>query len=671
MSPLASEIPDPRRTCPDRTALRAFLLGTLPNHALEAIADHLTGCPRCGTALPELDRADPVLVELRKHLRGSGPPGADAGPTADSDAATVVGLANGRPIPPPDTGLVGKLVGPYLLLERLGAGGMGVVYKARHERLGRVVALKLLPHGALIGGELLHRFRTEAAAVARLNHPNIVRLYESDETADGPYFSMEFVGGDSLARKLAAGPLPPRDAAVLVEALARAVQCAHEQDVIHRDIKPSNIFLTTDSTPKLGDFGLAKLVDATDGLTRTHDVFGTLAYMSPEQAAGDTRNVREAADIYSLGAVLYETLAGVQPFRGPRQRVLEAIASKPPAPPSRRTPALAPELEAICLKCLEKDPARRYGTAAEMADDLKAWLEGRPTKARPPGWPRKLGRALARHKRICAAVCLLAASLGMIGAAMWWRDPERPRNELKSQLSGGREIHFRGSEPLPGPFHWAIGDEPKLEQNKDEGSFSFTTLGTSLLELVDDPMCSHYRLSADIRQDDVAGVGDVGLFVGLRRMDVNGEARCQFYTVGFAVNGGGVIRSQQAGKPNIGTVRLHNWFGPPGDCSRTVEIGDTFPFDIVPALEKRNPWHHLAVEVSPDYIKSFWRKSSAEDVTAQNVTETELSRVLTQAVRAKPMLADALQDIQPRSGLGIYANRSKVSIRNVTLEPLP
>jgi serine/threonine protein kinase len=280
----------------------------------------------------------------------------------------------------------------YELLEALGRGGMGVVWKARQVSLNRLVALKMIRTGGLSGPEAVSRFCREAEAAARLQHPNIIQIFDIFENKGQPFFSMELCAGGSLQTKLAGAPLPPREAAQLVVALARAVQHAHEAHVIHRDLKPANVLMTADGTLKISDFGLAKKLDEA-GQTVSGVILGTPAYMAPEQASGRSKEVGPVADVYSLGAILYECLTGRPPFRGPTWlETLRQAADDAPASPRQLNPRVDPALESVCLKCLEKDPARRYPTAADLAEDLDRWLRGAPVTVRPPGLWQRLGR---------------------------------------------------------------------------------------------------------------------------------------------------------------------------------------------------------------------------------------------------------------------------------------
>jgi len=310
------------------------------------------------------------------------------------------------------------IVAGYEILGELGRGGMGVVYKARHLRLNRVVALKMVLAGAHAGTEQRTRFRIEAEAVARLQHPNIVQIYEVGEQEGTPYIALEFIDGPPLDDVLTGRPEPPRAGAALVETLARAMHFAHQRGIVHRDLKPGNVLLTsaalstqhlTLSTPKITDFGLAKRLDDSTRQTRTGIVMGTPSYMAPEQAAGRSRDIGPATDVYALGAILYELMTGQPPFDAASGiDCINKVLSEDPRPPSALRAGLPRDLQTICLKALEKEPGKRYATAGDLADDLRRYLDNEPIHARPV---RPIERAIKWARRRPTAAALLLVSV--------------------------------------------------------------------------------------------------------------------------------------------------------------------------------------------------------------------------------------------------------------------
>jgi eukaryotic-like serine/threonine-protein kinase len=353
--------------------------------------------------------------------------------SAASESATLPPRAEFTKAPPatlpPDAGQNGLSAGAadrgsspagYEILGELGRGGMGVVYKARQNKLQRTVALKMILGGGHASGADLERFRTEGESIARLQHPHIVQIYEVGEHNGLPYFSLEFCGGGSLEKKLAGTPLPPREAAALVERLAQAMQAAHEQKVIHRDLKPANVLLAEDGTPKITDFGLAKKLDEV-GKTQTGSIMGTPSYMAPEQAGGKSKDLGPACDIYALGAVLYECLTGRPPFRAatPLDTVLQVVSDEP-VPPTQLNAKVPRDLETICLKCLQKERGKRYASAANLADDLRRFQAGEAIQARPVGKVERTVKWVQRRPMIAAllAAVVLVTAVG-VGAFGW------------------------------------------------------------------------------------------------------------------------------------------------------------------------------------------------------------------------------------------------------------
>jgi WD40 repeat protein len=308
--------------------------------------------------------------------------------------------------------------GDYELLGEIGRGGMGIVYRARQVSLGRVIALKMILSGTLASTEERARFQNEAQTAARLRHPNIVAVHEVGEHDGRPYFSMDLVEGGSLTDAVRESPFAPRRAAQCVETLARAVHYAHGQKVLHRDLKPSNVLLDAAGEPHITDFGLAKALVGGPPMTTTGRTLGTPGYMAPEQAEGRSRDVGPAADVYGLGAILYELLTGRPPFQADTPLVtLQQVITADPAAPRSLNPSLPRDLETICLKCLRKEPHRRYATAQELADDLQRFLDGRPVLARRVGPAGRFWRWARRNPVVTAlgsAVLLLLVSVSLL-----------------------------------------------------------------------------------------------------------------------------------------------------------------------------------------------------------------------------------------------------------------
>jgi eukaryotic-like serine/threonine-protein kinase len=324
-----------------------------------------------------------------------------------------------------------KTVAGYEILGVLGRGGMGVVYKARQPGLKRLVALKMILAGGHASAEDLARFRSEAEAVAHLQHPNIVQIYEISEDDGRPYFSLEFVEGESLANKLEGKPQSPREAARIVHVLAQAMAAAHARGIVHRDLKPGNILVAADGTLKITDFGLAKRLEesADEGQTRSGSILGTPDYMSPEQASGHSREIGPPADIYALGAMLYEMLAGRVPLRGASVLdTLQQVVRKEPVSPTQLDPKVPRDLETICLKCLRKDPAKRYARVDDLAEDLRRFLAGEPILARPVSVAERTWRWCKRNPRVAVlsgAVAAMILAWGASASIVAWKFNEK------------------------------------------------------------------------------------------------------------------------------------------------------------------------------------------------------------------------------------------------------
>jgi tetratricopeptide (TPR) repeat protein len=494
--------------CPDSRDLERLAQGKLPKAEAEPLGRHILACSACAQLLGKLQAADPLVSDLRAAAGAQTPENTfleslverlvrtspDRVAAAGSAPATAPLRRETERAPLPDR------VRGYEVLEELGRGGMGVVYKARHLLLNRLVALKMVRAGALAGSAELARFRQEAEAVARMQHPGIVQIYEVGEEDGTPFLALEFVSGGNLAQKLAGKPQPPDQAAHLVETLARAVHSAHQCGIVHRDLKPANILLQMQNAecrkqnektardsafcnlhsafciPKIADFGLAKRLEGGPGRTQTGDILGTPGYMAPEQAAGQAKAIGPAADVYGLGAILYEMLTGRPPFQGetPWDTVVQ-VMSQEPVSPARLQPKVPRELETICLKCLHKEPGKRYASALALAEDLRRFLVGEPIMARPTGaWERTLKwakrRPAAAALLVFSGVALVALVVAGIAYNRWLQDEvvreqertqeaERQRAEIASQRARA-EANFRAARDAVDRMLTRVGGKP-------------------------------------------------------------------------------------------------------------------------------------------------------------------------------------------------------------------
>ena len=359
---------------------------------------------------------------------------------------------------------VGQRFGEYEILAEIARGGMGIVYRARQTTLDRIVALKMILAGRLADADDVARFQTEAAAAAKLQHPNIVAVHDVGDYDGQHFFTMDYIEGISLDHKLSKGPLSCKAAARYVRILARAVQYAHKQGILHRDLKPSNILLDAEDEPHITDFGLAKrLGPANSGQTRSGAILGTPSYMSPEQAQGKGNELGPASDIYSLGAILYELITGRPPFRAatPLDTVMQVIGDQP-APPRLLNPKIDHDLETICMKCLEKEPTMRYSCAEDLGEDLQRYLDGDSVHARSFNMIDRLAHVLERDTRTAdfsawsSMVLLMAVGVGLehcaVFALVW---AEQPRvfvmvaRCLLFAFLGALFWSHRGSQLLP------------------------------------------------------------------------------------------------------------------------------------------------------------------------------------------------------------------------------
>jgi serine/threonine-protein kinase len=657
--------------CPDREELRAFLWGALPPSDRERLAAHRHACPQCAQTLESLEAEmtahPPASREtVRQERQDENDPDPDPVVPDASPRSTLPG----RSLPPAAaTEWQGpRTFGNYDLLEKIGQGAMSIVFKARQRTLHRVVALKMLLAGRQADHEALTRFCIEGEAVARLHHPNVVEIYELGEHEGQLYLAMEFLEGGSLADRIAAGPLSEQEAAPLVLALARAIHAAHEAGILHRDLKPANVLLGADGTPKVADFGLAKLRDDPHGAnTHTDAILGTAAYMAPCQARGATREVSPATDVWALGVILYEALTGQTPFRGcSGMETLLLVRRAEPRPPRFLRPGLSRELEAVCLHCLQKDPRHRYASAAALADDLENWLQGRGTAARPLGRIGNALRALRRHPRRLAGAAAILGGVVLALMAWLWLDPERPRRQSEAALGRGQTVVLVGDTGGPRWSRWRSGQETSALHASPAGPLTLHSLTEGLLELVPDPRLEHYWLRARVRHAQTPGAR-VGLYFAHRLYPTSVGDVHFFGALAFE----GLPAAEPRRGPASAELQPHLLWSVGRGSDLSYRCGG-LSLRPLPSPAGGDGWHDLAVEVSPEGVRGFCdgRDVGLLPAAAFAGRAREMLRGQAGNTAAATLVRELSLDFAPRGSLGLYVDRGSASFCNVLLKPV-
>jgi serine/threonine-protein kinase len=588
-------------------------------------------------------------------------------------------------------------VGKYVLLEEVKSGGMGVVYKARDTELDRIVALKMIKGGLLATDEEMQRFRREARAIARLDHPNIVAVYENGQEEGRLYFTMAFAWGGSLAQQQGRSVADPSSAAALLEKIARAVHYAHQRGIFHRDLKPANILFDERGNPWVADFGLAKFVDGSLELTRPGQLLGTPAYMAPEQANGHTDQFSAQTDVWGLGVLLYELLTGQRPFKGETpDEQFDRVLTMEPRRPRTINRSVDRGLETVVLKCLEKEPSRRYASAEALADDLARWQRGEPVLARPPGRLERAWRAVRRHARLTAALFLLAMLALTAALAWYWFDPERSFRNIEERLERGESVVLIPETGKPRWFSITAGGEAAQASEGIGGTFTVHSWsGTTVqpgarVELVRDPHRESYRLRAEVQHRKGGPGSQVGLYVLDRPLATSqgpahslllwtfndlddlrakfAEKQKQF------TERHGILLQHPAPKGNYVTLRFNLLLEkPPRPTAWGVNASfGSGTFEPFIANKEQDSWRRLAVEVTPRTIRCFWNGQLACEQSFTDLTARARQRLRERNRKypGSPPVEEEMVNFSPRGRLGLCVCDGSASFRRVVIEPL-
>lgn len=572
----------------------------------------------------------------------------------------------------------------------LNSGGMGDVYRGIQSGTERPVAIKVMRSSLANYSLNRERFENEIRALGRVDHPGVVRVFECGESDFGPYFSMEFVDGETLARRIKReGMLDVHEAVRIVRQAAEAVHCAHKVRVLHRDLKPSNIMIGSDGSVKVTDFGLAKETerDDTNPLTQSGVIIGTPSYIPPEQAECRFEDVGPRSDVYGLGGTLYHLVTGSAPhFSQTPSFQIQKASSHEICPPSELRPDLCPILAAIIEKSLAYDPKDRYDSAEQFAKELSNWSTGEPTLASPPTLLQRQHRWFRRNRlAVQRAVLALMMMIVGIAAAIVGLQPDQ-KSRIAQALARGDAVTLIGSTGEPKWHNWIMLPGLLGPSQTGDGACGLQSQRYSGLMLVDDPMNDHYRVRADLlhyggmRSNEGMVTGNpsskIGLFWGYHKLQGNGPTADVMFSLDF----NDLSRNTPA-DPNADdqpqSVRVHARFFTflPNLGVRTQESGLTKSFDFKSQGDEQRIYRTLEIEVHPEGCSvSFAAKAGDPLRRVASLTREDFESARESVLRGLNAVHPAdwsLPDWTPRRPLGILGNLSTLSIRNVVIEPLP
>jgi serine/threonine protein kinase len=609
---------------------------------------------------PVLARHDQYGVEAKITQEVGPDSSADSTPSNDLELPKTVALPTSVH---DETGSQDRLE-LYEILGEEARGGMGIVFRARHAVLDRVVALKMMRPDSCFWPQDQVRFKREMRVTAQLDHPNILPIYDIGWLDDKPFYTMPYVPGGSLAKHRNRFVENPHKTLELMVRVARAVHHAHERGIIHRDLKPANILLDNDDTPFVTDFGLARFREDNVELTETGAALGTPGYMAPEQAAGKIKQIGPSTDVWALGVILYELLAGRRPFLGENaEDVKEKIRTESYQPLRKANPRLNDDFDRVVSKCLEKDPSRRYASACALADDLELLLRGE-LQGRPSNRPHRAIQFILKRYFLSLSLASFFIALFISGLIVV-RGFHTPSESAEPGASGPESLSDRKPPPPlillergkpVSDLHWLAGaKDSNANHDASKSAFSYSTTNLSLLQLLAAPPWPHYRLEASIHDDGCSPFGEAGIFFAYSHHTLPSGPYHVFWRLGFHERG-----RRRANEVDLLLWGLHE--SPPQALDGGIPFdGPAFRFVQLP--NGPTPIREVAVEVDADEVRAYWEGKCIRKASSQQLQE-----------RRRRLLMNPPNGVEqpiPEGPLGIYVQSGTASFSSVVIKPLP
>lgn len=629
-------------------------------------------CPSCGFASGR-ERETPRGSATPDDRDGKFELGSDPNPTGIHIPSTIHEEPTFKKFPTyyPD-------IPNHTDFELVGRGGMGTVYRAIQRPTDRKVAVKVM-NAFAVDSPQRERFINEVRAHARIQHAGIIPIYEVGDCSHGPYFTMEYQPGGTLAQRLKDGKLDDREAVRMIADAAEAVHAAHSLGIIHRDLKPSNILVDPEGRVRVTDFGLAKHTTENNDLTEKGVIVGTFAYMSPEQAKGDPAKIGKESDIYCLGSSLYQLLTGQVAHKqlATSRAMVQSILDNPTPAPSKIRLDLCPNLDAAIQKCMASNPAERYATAEAFAQDLRNWLAGEPMLARPLTRGQKVRRYLHRHRAAVAAAIMFPF---LVAAAFVVKREMDPKRQIEVALARGEKVVLVDRIGLPKWFHWDFNEVPMTTDVIGDGSAGFQTQIESYVRLVDDPGHESYLVEMELRHVERSGKGRslVGFYFGLNNESTNGGIPFSRLIAVHFSDFYDLIEAKSQQAKNLHRVWVQDLWVPRG-------LDQNSPITFTPHRQQDQPLYFTAKNDST--IQNVWRKLTLDisphgftvkfhldndRALASHFTAEAIDRSLAASLPERTTPNGVELRPQPwnsRRPLGILAKDATVAFRNVTIEP--